>query len=137
MTTREANGHDVGVLWLALVVGMVLHFNYGVSGIRYGISFEQEGATGVVPWSNFMSKAVFYVVPLLLAAGAVGGPGRAYRNVNVGLACLFTLANGMHLVTTASAADDVLSYAQVVLLAGVLVVSLQLIRISLRWRMSP
>lgn len=136
MTTRETSGHEVGLLWLALVVGMVLHFNYGVSGLRYGIPIEQDGATGVVPWSNFTIKTVFYVVPLLLAVGATGGPGRGYRTLNLGLTGLFALANVMHLVTTTMMADDVLAYAQVVLLTAVVVVNVQLIRLSNRWRVS-
>ncbi|MEM6294480.1 MAG: hypothetical protein AAGA54_24620 [Myxococcota bacterium] len=136
MSERSSTGYEVGLLWLVLVVGMVLHFNYGVSGLRYGVSMEIDGADGTVPWSNFGIKTVFYVVPLLLAVGSTGGPGRGYRLANFGLTLLFALANVMHLVTTAVTATDVLGYAQTVLLTGVLLANVQLIRLSHRWRTS-
>lgn len=134
MNERTTNDYEVGLLWLVLVVGMVLHFNYGVSGLRYGVALEQRGATGVVPWSNFTIKAVFYVVPLMIAVACTGGVSRWARAVIFGLSILFGLANAAHLVTTALAAHDVLGYAQTLLLTGVLVANAQLTRLCNRWR---
>ena len=136
MEDNKTHGHEVGLLWLVLVVGMVLHFNYGVSGIRYGIPFEQPDADGVVPWANFGIKTIFYVLPLMLAVGTTGSPGKTYRTINFGPTFLFALANAMHLVTTTIAAGDVLGYAQVVLLSGVMLANIQLIRLSSRWRVA-
>lgn len=137
MQAKRVNGLEVGFLWLCLVMGMVLHFNYEVSGIRYGVDFVRPGADGVVPLSNFAIKAVFYVLPLLLAVGATGSPGRPYRAVNLVLSSLFAFANAMHLIMTARGASDVLDYAQVLLLTAVLLANVQLIRLSSRWRREP
>lgn len=135
MTSRRVpNRSDVGLLWIVLVVGMVLHFNYGVSGLRYGVSIEQPGATGVVPWSNFGIKAVFYVLPLLLAVSCTMPSESRMRTAHFALSILFGIANAMHLATTTMMADDTLAYAQVVLLAAVLVANVQLIRVVFRWR---
>ncbi|MEM7151369.1 MAG: hypothetical protein AAF799_00935 [Myxococcota bacterium] len=133
MTDTKIHGYDVALLWLVLVVGMVLHFNYGVSGLRYGVPLEQPGATGQVPWSNFVIKTVFYVVPLLMAVACTSDLDRKGRMAIFGMSLLFAVANAMHLVTTAMAADDVLGYAQIVLLGAVLLANGQLIRRSRRW----
>ncbi len=133
MNERSTHAAPVGLLWLALVLGMILHFNYDVSGLRYGVPFEAADAKGSVPWSNFVVKCVFYVVPFLLAVATTGAPGRAYRIVNLVLAGLFTLANISHLITTARRADDTIDYAQIVLLTAVLIASVQLIRVSRSW----
>lgn len=125
---------DVALVWLVLVLGMILHFNYGVSGLRYGVPIQQPGATGAVPWSNFGIKSVFYVVPLLMAVACTLRPGRAGRTFHAVLSVLFALANAMHFTTTLLSAADVLAYAQVVLLAAVLLANVQLIRLTFRWR---
>lgn len=126
-------GLEVALLWLSLVVGMTLHFTYDVSGIRYGVAFEAPDATGVVPWSSFVLKGLFYVLPFLMAVGALGGPGRAYRRVNLVVAVLFLLPNAAHVAGTASAADDVLGYAQILLLGALLLANLQLVRLARQW----
>lgn len=121
------------VLWLALVVGMVLHFNYDMTGLRYGVDIALPGADGTVPWSNFVIKALFYDLPFLVAVACVGAPGRGFRGVNLALAFLFLLANVAHVVITAMRATDVLGYAQILLLVCVALANAQLCRLSRRW----
>jgi hypothetical protein len=133
MADERADALTIAVLWLALVVGMVLHFNYDMSGLRYGVSVELPGADGTVPWSNFVIKALFYVVPFLLAVVASSFPGPAYRPVNFVLSLLFLLANASHVVVTARRATDVITLAQVLLLVAVLIANGQLSRVSYRW----
>lgn len=123
----------IAILWLALVVGMILHFTYDLSGLRYGVNIQLPNATGVVPWSNFVIKALFYVLPFLLAVSATTFGGAAFRVVNFGFSVLFVLANGFHLVGTAMRADDVTGYAQILLLCAVLIANAQLGRVSYRW----
>jgi hypothetical protein len=133
MSDDRSTALAIAVLWLTLVVGMVLHFNYDVSALRYGVSIELPNANGAVPWSNFVIKGLFYVVPLLLAVIATSLPGRGYRPVHFVLTVLFLLANVSHLWTTARGADDVIEYAQVLLLLAVLLANAQLCRLSYRW----
>ncbi|MEM6956031.1 MAG: hypothetical protein AAF411_11315 [Myxococcota bacterium] len=138
MSAETANapplGAAVAVLWLVLAAAMLLHFNYDVSGIRFGIPLADPEATGIVPWSNVVIKTIFYVVPLLLCAAALGPTGRVFRNVNFGLTIPYALAHVSHLITTATRIKNRLDIAQVVLLSAVLLISAQLIRLSWRWR---
>ncbi|MBV1860192.1 MAG: hypothetical protein KUG77_17395 [Nannocystaceae bacterium] len=140
MTARSEPGSrrlNVAIVWLVLVLGMMLHFNYEVSGLRYAVSMEQPGASGVVPWSNFWIKSIFYVLPMLMAVSCTLEPGRLGRTGHLAMSVLFALANGMHFTTTLLAASNVLAYAQVVLLAAVLIANIQLIRLIFRWRYAP
>lgn len=133
MTDERFDALSIALLWLALVVGMVLHFTYDLSGLRYGVNIELPNATGTVPWSNFVIKALFYVLPFLLAVGATTFAGATYRLVNLVLSALFSLANAFHLFGTAMRAHDVTDYAQILLLLAVLVANAQLARLSYRW----
>lgn len=123
----------IALLWLALVIGMILHFTYDLSGLRYGVNITLPNATGTVPWSNFVIKALFYVVPFLLAVSATAFASATYRLVNFVFSLLFLLANAFHLVGTATRAHDVTGYAQILLLLAVLVANAQLGRASYRW----
>jgi hypothetical protein len=137
MSEQRTDALTVAILWLALVVGMILHFTYELSGLRYGVNLALPNATGSVPWSNFVIKALFYVVPFLLAVAATAFSGRTYRACNFGLSLLFLLANAWHLIATAMRAKDVTSYAQILLLIAVLIASVQLSLVSRRfWKAS-
>ena len=133
MSDERSDALVVAVLWLALVVGMILHFTYELSGLRYGVQLALPNADGTVPWSNFVIKALFYVVPFLLAIAATAFSGRIYKLSNFVLSLLFLLANAFHLVGTAMRAKDVTGYAQILLLIAVLIASLQLSRVSYRF----
>lgn len=137
MSEDRTDALAIAVLWLALVVGMVLHFTYELSSLRYGVNIALPNADGKVPWSNFVIKALFYVVPFLLSVAATSFSGRAYRASNFSLSLLFLLANGFHLIATSMRAKDVTGYAQVLLLAAVLIANVQLSRISHRfWKLA-
>lgn len=133
MSDERFDALATAVLWLALVVGMTLHFTYDLSGLRYGVNIQLPSATGTVPWSNFVIKALFYVLPFLLAVSAMTFAGAAFRVVNFGFSVLFGFANAFHLVGTAMRADDVTGYAQILLLCAVLLANAQLGRVSYRW----
>jgi hypothetical protein len=133
MNDERIDALTIALLWLALVVGMSLHFTYDLSGLRYGVNIELPNATGTVPWSNFVIKALFYVVPFVLAVSATTFGGAVYRLVNLGLCVLFLLANAFHLVGTAMRAHDVTGYAQILLLGAVLLANAQLGRVAYRW----
>ena len=133
MSDERIDALTVALLWLALVVGMVLHFTYDLSGLRYGVNIELPSADGRVPWSNFTIKALFYVLPFLLAVAATRPAGAGYRRVNFVFSTLFLLANLFHVVGTALRATDVIGYSQVLLLLAVLVANAQLCHLSYRW----
>ena len=46
--------------WLLLVIIMMLHFNYHVGEIFYGIHVAREGANGIIPIGTFYCYASKY-----------------------------------------------------------------------------
>ncbi len=55
------------MLWILTIIGigMVLHFNYQVSGIFYGIELLRPGANGKEPVSVFVIRTLFYRLPMI------------------------------------------------------------------------
>lgn len=53
------------ILWILVLIGMILHFNYHVSGIFYGIDVVKSGSNGQEPQSLLMIRFVFYHLPFL------------------------------------------------------------------------
>ena len=47
------------VLWILLLAGMILHFNYHVSKIFYGIDVARPGANGEIPFMAHLLKNRF------------------------------------------------------------------------------
>jgi hypothetical protein len=53
------------LFWLLTVVGMILHFNYNVSGIFYEVDIVSERAEGFIPNSVHIIRALYYHLPIL------------------------------------------------------------------------
>ena len=53
------------IYWLLLVIIMVLHFNYHVGEIFYGIDVARENADGVVPIGTHVIRNIFYHLPIV------------------------------------------------------------------------
>ena len=53
------------VLWLILILCMVLHFNYHVSKIFYGINVVRPGTNGTIPFMAQVLKSVYYHIPMI------------------------------------------------------------------------
>ncbi len=53
------------IYWLLLVIIMVLHFNYHVGEIFYGIDVARENADGVVPIGTHAIRNIFYHLPVV------------------------------------------------------------------------
>lgn len=69
----------------------------------------------------------------LLAVFATHAASSAYRATNFVLSILFLLANASRVIITAMRVSDVLGYAQVLLLVGVLFANARLSIVSSRW----
>ena len=54
-------------LWFMLIVCMILHFDYHVSDIFYGISVEKPGANGIVPPTIIIIRLAFHTLPFAFA----------------------------------------------------------------------
>ena len=53
------------IYWLLLVIIMMLHFNYHVGEIFYGIDVDRENADGIVPVGIHVIRNIFYHLPLV------------------------------------------------------------------------
>ncbi|MEM6684625.1 MAG: hypothetical protein AAF617_02425 [Bacteroidota bacterium] len=53
------------ILWLLCTIGMILHFNYHVSELFYGINVVRPDANGEVPLGVFIIRSVFYHLPFV------------------------------------------------------------------------
>ncbi|MEM9066942.1 MAG: hypothetical protein AAGE52_00510 [Myxococcota bacterium] len=123
----------IAVLWFVLVVGMILHFTYSLTGLRYGVSIESPNATGVVPWSNVGLKATFYVVPALLGTLTLYLKHRVFRILSTIAAALFLLANGAHFAAEGVTPESSVQASQSILLGTMVVWSLLLVVDCVRW----
>lgn len=52
-------------LWILLIIAMILHFNYHVSGIFYGIDVKNKDANGTEPNSLHIIRLIYYHLPIL------------------------------------------------------------------------
>ena len=53
------------IYWLIIVIIMILHFNYHVGEIFYGIDVAREGANGIVPIGTHLIRNIFYHLPII------------------------------------------------------------------------
>ncbi len=123
------------ILWLMFVVCMILHFNYHVSGIFYGIDVERPTADGTFPPSLIIIRLLFQHLPLLYIVALMFFERSWARITNLVLSALYTLANAFHLV--GELAHPPVNPSQAVLLVITLLLSLVLVTFSLRWMKEP
>jgi len=110
------------VLWTLIIIGMILHFNYHVSEIFYGIDVARPESTGVVPAAAHLIKNIFYHVPLLIIISLLYFTSKWYKLALLILGLAFTVSHAMHLAGEFKHTTYDLS--QIPLLVIVLLVSL-------------
>ncbi len=123
------------VLWNMLVVCMVLHFNYHVSGIFHGIDVARPDADGTFPPTLIVIRALFQLLPLLYAAMLLLSGHALVARVNVVLSGLYLLANAGHLAGEFAHAP--VDPSQIALLSVTLLLSILLLFVSVRWVRTP
>lgn len=123
------------ILWNMLVVCMVLHFNYHVSGIFYGIDVARPDADGTFPPTLIIVRALFQLLPLLYAAALLFFSNRPVVRVNMVLSALYLLANASHLAGEFT--HGTIDPSQVSLLSVTLLLSAALLFASVRWMRTP
>ena len=126
MTTHRV---QLSLLWLVMVVGMMLHFDYHVSGIFYGIELKRPNATGEFPPTIWLIRFVFQLAPMMAVTFLLFFEAQWFRVAHFGVSILYTLAHASHLIREFEKPD----MSQLNLLSLVLVVSLLLNIVSLRW----
>lgn len=126
MTTHRI---QLSLLWLVMVVGMMLHFDYHVSGIFYGIELKRANATGEFPPTIWLIRFVFQLAPMMAVTFLLFFEQQWFRVAHFGVSILYTLAHTSHLIREFEKPD----MSQLNLLSLVLVVSLLLNVVALRW----
>lgn len=126
MTTHRI---QLSLLWLLMVVGIMLHFDYHVSGIFYGIDLKRPNATGEFPPTIWLIRFVFQLAPMIAVTFLLFFEQQWLRVAHFGVSLLYTLAHTSHLIRELQKPD----MSQLNLLSLVLVVSLLLNVVALRW----
>ncbi len=110
---------------------MILHFNYHVGELFYGIDIKRPNADGVVPTSAAIVRFVFEILPMMLVTFILFIEKPIIRQINFYLSILFSLANLAHLVEEFMSPK--LDLSQLNLLSFVFISSLLLNLASWRW----
>jgi len=122
------------VLWILLLIGMILHFNYHVSEIFYGIDVVRPGANGKMPISTLTIKTIYYHLPILYILALLYFNGKVFRGIAFGVGLIYTVSHGMHLFKEITHTPlETPEITQINLLVIVLLVSLLMNFESWKW----
>lgn len=113
---------------MLLLIGMILHFNYHVSELFYGVDLVKPGADGKVPASAAIIKTLFYHLPMIFIVAHLYLAQRWFRLTMFILSVLYSIAHAFHLA--GEFGKPSLDLAQVPLLSLVLLFSLLLNKAS-------
>ena len=111
-----------------LLIGMILHFNYHVSGIFYGIDVKRPNANGTIPAMAQLLKTVFYLFPMIFIVALLYFKQKWFRLSIFIISLPYTISHVMHVWGEFKKPE--IDLAQVPLLSLVLIFSLLLNKAS-------
>lgn len=85
------------LFWLLMCICMMLHFNYNLSGLFYGIDLKVENASGTQPPQLIVLRLLFNIVPMAFAVALMYGAQRWLRWTVLIASALYVLAHAGHL----------------------------------------
>ncbi len=91
------NNNKLVALWGLTVIGMILHFNYHISGIFYGIDIVKPGSNGVEPVSLIVIRTLFYHLPIVWILLILYVEKRWMNITLLVISVLYFLAHASHL----------------------------------------
>ena len=112
------------ILWILCVIGMILHFNYHVSELFYGIDIISPDANGEVPLRVFVIRSVFYHMPFVWILLIMFKSSVFWRLSLFSISVLYAIAHLGHLI--GEIANPKRDISQMALLFTVLVTSIVL-----------
>ena len=86
------------IYWLLLVIIMMLHFNYHVGEIFYGIDVARENADGVVPVGTHVIRNIFYHLPVVWIIVLLSYQSNLVRVGLFIISAVYWMSHLMHLV---------------------------------------
>lgn len=116
------------ILWIVLLVCMILHFNYHVSKIFYGINVVRPGTDGTIPFMAQVLKNVYYHFPMIFIVALLYLKSTWFRLSLFVISIVYSLSHIAHLRDEFSKAT--LDWAQIPLLSLTLVFSVLLNKAS-------
>mgnify|MGYP001285634408 CR=1 FL=1 len=110
------------VEWLMLIIGMILHFNYHVGKIFYGIDIVRPGADGTISVMSYVLKNVFYHLPMIFILLLLYINNSKFRLAMFVVSIIYSFYHLTHLLKEINSAE--FNWAQFPLLTIVLIISL-------------
>ncbi len=110
------------LFWLLLIIMMILHFNYHVGEIFYGIDVLRENANGSVPLATHAIRNIFYHLPIVWILALVFNDARPVRLGLFVISIIYSFSHAMHLAGELKSPD----FSQVPLLILAFIVSILL-----------
>ena len=84
------------LLWLILVIAMILHFNYHIGEIFYGIDIVRPEANGTIPIGTHLIRNIFYHLPILWILILLYFNSKIIRFGLFITSLIYTLSHAMH-----------------------------------------
>jgi len=91
------NNHKLIILWGLTIIGMILHFNYHIGGIFYGIDIVKPGYNGKEPNSIFVIRNLFYHLPVIWILVILYAFRRWVKFALLAVSILYFVAHAGHL----------------------------------------
>ena len=105
---------------------MILHFNYHVSEIFYGIDVVKPDENGEIPIGLFVIRSVFYHIPFVWILCIMYGKSKIIRTGLFFISILYSMAHLAHLL--GEWMNEKADISQIALLFTVLVTSIVLVK---------
>lgn len=125
------NQTRIAILWLIMVICMILHFNYHVSGIFYGIDVQRPDANGIQPPTLIIIRGLFHVLPMILLLVALFFDSKIVRLGTLAAAIIYVPMHAAHVVGTFK--ETPLDPTQLLLLVFTFVSSIVLAYTAWKW----
>ena len=86
------------IYWMLLVIIMMLHFNYHVGEIFYGIDVAREGANGIIPIGTHIIRNIFYHLPIIWIVILILSDKKVVKIGLFFISIVYLISHLMHLV---------------------------------------
>lgn len=119
------------MLWLLILIGYILHPQFYLSGLFYGVDIKLKDSTGKEPASSHIMHILFDILPMAIILLSMYLTSKIYRVILLTLTILFLIANGAHFIETIK--EDAGSISQIILIGFIFIFNLLLFVEALRW----
>ena len=112
------------LFWLILILTMMLHFNYHIGELFYGIEIKREGANGTIPIGTHIIRNIFYHLPIVWVVVLILTNAKFIKFGLFIISLVYLLSHGLHLAKDLSNPD--LSQTPLLVLSFVIAILLSI-----------